>query len=119
MKPFIVFALVVSSVVMAAAPIDRRATPLDYPAPAVPEVSAIRHYPVKVVVCFIVKDTGKVDHAHVVMSTHRDLEDVAAAAVTEWSFSPGIHNGRPVSTRQYVTFLFHKDRVEVTLDAMR
>ncbi len=50
----------------------------------------------KVTVDFVIDATGKVVHAHVLNSTHREFEASTLAAINQWRFVPGVKGGTAV-----------------------
>ncbi len=55
---------------------------------------------------FIVTSTGEVADAVVVSSTHKDFEKPCLDAVMQWKFTPGMKDGRKVTTRMQQMFPF-------------
>lgn len=54
----------------------------------------------------ILDEDGKVSHATVNKSTHRDLEDAAMDAIRKWSFKPAEVAGQNVKARIAISFKF-------------
>ena len=60
----------------------------------------------EVVVDFIVDETGKPFDIQVTQATHPAFGAAAAEAVKQWTFTPGMMDGRPVRTRMQAPLLF-------------
>lgn len=59
-----------------------------------------------VLVEFIVDESGRVQHAHIVQSTLAAFEAPTLHAIDKWRFEPGKKNGRPVRFRMVVPVHF-------------
>lgn len=57
-------------------------------------------------VLFVVDATGHVTDATVIESSHESFKAAVAAVAKEWTFTPAMQGGQPVSTRVAVPFIF-------------
>ncbi|MEO6876593.1 MAG: TonB family protein [Opitutaceae bacterium] len=64
----------------------------------------------EVLVDFVVDRNGKVQDAFAAKSTLREFEGAALAAVTQWTFEPGEHEGRSVNTHLQVRVGFSRKK---------
>jgi len=55
--------------------------------------------PATVILSFVVTAEGKTRDVKVTMSSNRDLEKAAVAAVSQWTFKPGTKDGKPVAVQ--------------------
>ena len=70
----------------------------------------------RVFVAFIVDSTGAVNKARPIFGGHPECEAAAVAAVEKWTFSPGRHMGKPVSTQMTVEIGFVLDTTRPSRD---
>jgi len=63
----------------------------------------------KVVIKFVVDESGRVRNPEVVTATHPAFERPAIAALIQWKFAPGTIGGRPVQTRMQLPISFAMD----------
>ena len=72
------------------------------------EVRSVLHGDVKPA-NIIVDATGSVEKARVIRGLHADLDEQALIAARQWTFKPGVLNGRavPVSTVLVLEFRIH------------
>jgi protein TonB len=55
---------------------------------------------------FLVDESGRVNHPHVVSSSDRVFEEAAVRAVAKWQFEPGRRDGKIVRFRMTVPIVF-------------
>ncbi len=60
----------------------------------------------KVVVEFVVDNTGAVQNAKAVSSSQLEFEAAAVEAVSQWKFQPGEKGGQPVNTQMQIPIVF-------------
>lgn len=60
----------------------------------------------RVMVQFVVDETGVITSPSVFQSVHPDLDAAALAALEEVSFRPGVHEGEPAKVRMILPFSF-------------
>lgn len=60
----------------------------------------------EVVVSFRVREDGSVDDVTVVRSSRKEFESAAKECISKWRFKPASIEGRPVSTRLQMPFIF-------------
>ncbi len=63
----------------------------------------------RVFVAFVVDWKGQVQRARPAFGSHAACEAAAVAAVEQWTFAPGRHEGRPAKTQMMVEFRFEPD----------
>jgi TonB family protein len=94
--------------------LDRKPTPTFLKAPSYPAEMRAAGIAGTVVVSMVIDSTGKVQDVRAVESTHHAFEAAAVAAVSEWQFDPGLHNGQKVNTRVSQMLQFQTDRDSAT-----
>ena len=60
----------------------------------------------EVVLSFLISVEGRVRSAEVVRSSHPGFDEAALEAVLQWTFRPGLKEGKPVETRMRVPIMF-------------
>jgi TonB family protein len=77
--------------------------------PAYPFEAKIRSENGKVVVEFVVSESGHVLNPHVTSSSDPVFEEPTLQAIKQWRFAPGTWHGVPVRFRMSVPVVFHLD----------
>ncbi|MBX3463258.1 MAG: energy transducer TonB [Planctomycetes bacterium] len=87
------------------ADLDQKPRPVHQPQPVL--TAALRKkMPAKVVVLFVVDQSGRVENPVVQSSSDPAFEAVVLAAIKQWKFEPGKRGGQPVRSRMRQPFQF-------------
>ena len=82
-------------------------TPTQRQSPVFPSEARRGHIGGRVIIEFVVDESGHVLEPHVVASTHRVFESPAMEAIRKWNFDPGEKDGAIVKVRMRMPFVFN------------
>lgn len=87
--------------------LERAPQPRFTPQPEYPEALRNKGIVGEVWVHFVIDEEGNVQRPHIGKSTNKNFEAAAIAAISKWTFDPGIKSGTPVKSRAVVPIEFN------------